>query len=225
MIIRVYYSIFVSLVVSCQIIFHLHLHLSPSAHSPAWTLTVATRIGHTKDRALPFFYRLYAYFQNLGRLGINQQKKTITKQIQINIYQPFLAGTYGKSSCWCHMAMSWKDDKQNTPTHIFNMHNFGGKMLIHTHSIVCDDLYKSPISRSFKANHSALSQQPNTSQRPAATQPPALRTPRAGRRHRRSADPAAAAAAQSLRDLWKKSTGSTAQPFSLGFIYPAIVVP
>ena len=120
--------------------------------------------------------------------------------------------------------MSWKDDEQNTPTHIFNMHNFGGKILIHTHSIVCDDLYKSPISRSFKANHSALSQQPNTSQRPAATQPPALRTPRAGRRHRRSADPAAAAAAQSLRDLWKKSTGSTAQPFSLGFIYPAIVV-
>ena len=93
------------------------------------------------------------------------------------------------------MATSWKDDKQNTPTHIFNMHNFGGKILIHTHSIVCDDLYKSPISRSFKANHSALSQQPNTSQRPAATQPPALRTPRAGRRHRRSADPAAAAAA------------------------------
>lgn len=108
--------------------------------------------------------------------------------------------------------------------HIFNMHNFGGKILIHTQFIVCDDLYKSPISRSFKANHSALSQ-PNTSQPPAATQPPALRTPRAGRRHRRSADPAAAAAAQSPRDLWKKSTGLTVQPFSAGCIYPAIVVP
>ena len=123
------------------------------------------------------------------------------------------------------MAMSWKDIEQNTPNHIFNMHNFGGKILIHTHSIVCDDFCKSSISRSFKANHSALSQQPSTSQPPAATQPPALRTSRAGRRHRRSADPAAAAAAQSLRDLWKKSTGSTVQPFSAGFIYPAIVVP
>jgi hypothetical protein len=83
MIIRVYYGIFVSLVVSCQIMIHLHLHLSPSAHSPAWALTgltVATKIGHTKERVLPFFYRVYGYFQNLGRLRINQQNKTIPKQ-------------------------------------------------------------------------------------------------------------------------------------------------
>ena len=119
MIIRVYYSIFVSLVVSCQIIFHLHLHLSPSAHSPAWTLTVATRIGHTKDRALPFFYRLYAYFQNLGRLGINQQKKTITKQYKSTYINPFWLAPMASH----HVGATWQragrmTNKIHQPTYL-----------------------------------------------------------------------------------------------------------